>query len=145
MLCKIKYEFSVTGHSLGAALATHAAAHITKAGHKVIEFYNFGSPRVGNAKFSQWFDNIVKANTKARVTHSHDPVPHLPLHDWGFNHISHEIFYKGKKTDGYVSCSDTNVKEDSNCSDKNKMDVNVLDHCTYYDIDFTGIVMACQL
>lgn len=124
-------------------MATHAVAYLVKAGHNVIELYNFGSPRVGNVKFSQWFDNVVKAN-KVRVTHGKDPVPHLPNHDWGYNHIAHEYYYKGNKNDGFITCSDSSSKEDSNCSDKNLADVDVHAHLSYYDIDFTAIILGCQ-
>jgi triacylglycerol lipase len=40
-----------TGHSLGAALATLAAASMLDAKGKVTGMYTFGSPRVGNKKF----------------------------------------------------------------------------------------------
>lgn len=125
-------------------MATHAAAHLAKLNHKISEFYTFGSPRVGNSKFSQWFDNVVPG-TKIRVTRGHDPVPHLPLHEWLFNHVVHEFFYPGATKNGFVECKDTTVKEDPSCSEKNKIDVNVLDHVQYYDIDFTGIVLGCQV
>jgi predicted lipase len=41
----------VTGHSLGAALATHAVADLIANNITVQSFYNFGSPRVGDARF----------------------------------------------------------------------------------------------
>ena len=80
---------SVTGHSLGAAIATHATAHLIANQTKVTEFYSLGSPRVGDAKFRVWFDQVYGAtHFKARVTHRRDPVPHLPLEDWGFLHLN---------------------------------------------------------
>ena len=72
-----------------------------------------------------------------------DPVPHLSFDDWGLLHVNTEVLYKGKVSEGGVVCNDS-VKEDKNCSDKNRLDVDVLDHVTYYDIDFRGIVLACQ-
>ena len=36
------------GHGLGAALATHAVAHLIKAGIKITLHETYGSPRVGN-------------------------------------------------------------------------------------------------
>jgi len=38
----------IVGHSLGAALATHAVARLMKANHKIDDFYTFGSFRIGN-------------------------------------------------------------------------------------------------
>jgi len=43
-------SISICGHSLGAAMATIAAARLTTAGHDIV-LYTFGSPRVGNFKF----------------------------------------------------------------------------------------------
>jgi predicted lipase len=80
----------VTGHSLGAALAVHAAAHLTAIGIKVDFFYNFGGPRVGDWRFHQWFMNTRKGFV-GRVTHWKDQVPHLPDEHWGFEHLHNEV------------------------------------------------------
>ena len=71
--------YSVTGHSLGAAIATHTVAYLITSNHNVVSFYNFGSPRVGDKAFSSWFNKIYgPSRPKYRVTHGRDPVPHLP-------------------------------------------------------------------
>ncbi len=46
----------MTGHSLGAAIATHTVAHLMANKYTVTDFYNYGSPRVGDAKFTVWFN-----------------------------------------------------------------------------------------
>lgn len=47
----------VTGHSHGAALATHAALDIKlEIANADVKLYNFGSPRIGNEKFAKFFD-----------------------------------------------------------------------------------------
>lgn len=75
--------------------------------YKVNEFYNFGSPRVGDAKFTAWFNNQYGVDRfKARVTHHRDPVPHLPFQDWAFLHVNTEVFYEGKVSGHYVVCDD---------------------------------------
>lgn len=113
--------------------------------YKVTEFYNFGSPRVGDNKFIAWFNDLYgHDHFKARVTHHKDPVPHLPFQDWGFHHVNTEVFYKATKKDGYVVCND-NQGEDKSCSDQYRLDTSVLDHVSYYDIDFTSITLACQV
>jgi predicted lipase len=84
---------SVVGHSLGAAIATHCVAHLIKAGYKITLFENYGSPRVGDKAFSNWFQQIFPNVLKPRVTHGKDPVPHLPPMEWGFQHVPTEIFY----------------------------------------------------
>lgn len=135
----------MTGHSLGAALATLATAHLMANKYKVNEFYNFGSPRVGDAKFTAWFNDLYGVSRfKARVTHHRDPVPHLPFQDWGFKHVNTEVFYKGKVSAGYVVCNDAQA-EDKSCSDQYKLDTSTLDHVFYYGIDFTAIVLPCQV
>lgn len=63
--------------------------------------------------------------------------------EWGFEHIQTEIFYEGDLKKGYKICNDA-VTEDKACSDKYKVDLGVVDHLTYYDIDFAGIILACQ-
>jgi len=48
----------------------------------VTTFYHYGSPRVGDTKFTIWFNELYGQNQghfKGRVTHGKDPVPHLPL------------------------------------------------------------------
>ena len=110
---------------MGGALAQHAAVSLTNQNIYVSQLYHYGSPRVGDSKFSTWFDSYIKTNDKHRVTHGHDPVPHLPPHSFGFNHVPHEVFQKGNIKDGYVLCNDSADREDPNCSDKFKVDVNV--------------------
>lgn len=63
--------------------------------------------------------------------------------EWGFEHIQTEIFYEGDLKKGYKICNDA-VTEDKACSDKYNVDLGVVDHLTYYDIDFAGIILACQ-
>jgi hypothetical protein len=59
-----------TGHSLGGALATIAAA---RAG-SFQGLYTFGSPRVGDETFANWF----AGRPCYRVVHHDDVVPRLP-------------------------------------------------------------------
>ena len=71
-------------------------------------------------------------------------MPHLPFEDWGFLHLQTEIFYHGKVKDGFKVCNDESGKEDKTCCDKYLADLDVLDHVSYMDIDYTEIVLACQ-
>ncbi|KAJ4374048.1 hypothetical protein N0V83_002787 [Neocucurbitaria cava] len=83
------YQIAVTGHSLGAAIATLAAAQLRNSGYTVA-LYNFGSPRVGGTKISSYITNQPGGNY--RVTHWNDPVPKLPLLTMGYVHISPEYY-----------------------------------------------------
>lgn len=62
------YKLVITGHSLGGALAVHAATDLVYSGlrpvHKV---YTFGQPRVGNKQFDQFLKS--KVQDVYRVTH----------------------------------------------------------------------------
>lgn len=65
----------LTGHSLGAAVATIATSQLRVDGYSC-DLYTFGSPRVGNEDFVNFVDS--QAGNEFRVTHFDDPVPRLP-------------------------------------------------------------------
>lgn len=83
----------MTGHSLGGAIATIAAAEIRNGGTKA-ELYTYGAPRIGMAKVSDYI-SAQGAQGKGgnfRVTHTDDPVPKLPPLTLGYRHVSPEYF-----------------------------------------------------
>lgn len=65
----------ITGHSLGAALATIAGIDLYQRGYNNIVF-NFASPRVGDKIFADLVDKSIKLY---RVVNTADIVPTLPL------------------------------------------------------------------
>lgn len=67
------------GHSLGGALATLAADHVTHQHHCAVALYTFGAPRVGDAFFSRSLTGRVEKDLFFRVFHPSDPVPMIPL------------------------------------------------------------------
>jgi triacylglycerol lipase len=70
-------QLLVTGHSLGAALATLAALDLAvHAGFLNLAMVNFGSPRVGDSQFATAYDGIVGASW--RMANLFDPVIHVP-------------------------------------------------------------------
>ncbi|KAH8697777.1 Alpha/Beta hydrolase protein [Talaromyces proteolyticus] len=77
------YGIVVTGHSLGAALATLAAVELRNQGDKV-DLYTYGCPRVGNHAFAS-FVTTQEGGTNYRVTHTDDPVPKVPPKSFGFS------------------------------------------------------------
>ncbi|KAF1833829.1 alpha/beta-hydrolase [Decorospora gaudefroyi] len=83
------YQIAVTGHSLGGAIATLAAANLRNAGYTVA-LYSFGAPRIGGSRISTYITNQSGGNY--RVTHWNDPVPKLPLLTMGYVHISPEYY-----------------------------------------------------
>lgn len=76
-------ELWVTGHSLGGALATLAAAHLADSGRKPDLVCTFGCPRVGDADFQSVFNGAfdVSSATKCRAfafVNNNDVVPTVP-------------------------------------------------------------------
>jgi triacylglycerol lipase len=67
----------VTGHSLGGALATLAAAELLRAGKPPDAVYTFGSPRVGNKGFADFYDAGLRDRTFRYVNKS-DVVTRVP-------------------------------------------------------------------
>jgi len=74
-------QLILTGHSLGAADATLAAALLVKEGH-FVDLVTFGSPRVG-------FD--LKVGYNRRWVCDFEPVPRHPWPIWGYRHIGHPL------------------------------------------------------
>lgn len=75
----------ITGHSLGAALATIATQHLEGDPFwrdEIAACYTFGSPRVGDAEFDREFKSSIY-----RVVNTTDIVTVIPLLSMGFIHI----------------------------------------------------------
>ncbi|KIY94593.1 hypothetical protein MNEG_13371 [Monoraphidium neglectum] len=81
----------VLGHSMGGALA-HLCALDIRARHDPpdLRVLTFGSPRVGNSVFADFFEQHVAESW--RFTHGRDIVPSLPPTIMGFRHVSREVW-----------------------------------------------------
>jgi predicted lipase len=109
-------QLLLTGHSLGAALATLNAFDILyyQKNYKIRALITFGSPRVGNINFAKTFETY-NIYTK-RITHYYDIVPHVPEEFLNYRHISQEVWYNEPNTQ-YTLCNDEYGTEDDTCSD----------------------------
>lgn len=119
----------VTGHSLGGAIATLAAADLYSLTPD-LTLYTFGSPRVGDLTFATYFDKIVPDTW--RIVHKNDLVPHIPQRFLGFRHVSREVWYYGEGSQ-FKQC---NGGEDDSCSNSVNLHVDensIKDHATYLD------------
>ena len=67
------------GHSLGGALATLTADHITRQKLCDVALYTFGAPRIGDALFARSLTGRIHKDLLFRVFHPSDPVPMIPL------------------------------------------------------------------
>lgn len=85
------------GHSLGGALATLASGHFGSIynGKLPVTCHTFGSPRVGNAAYSEWFSKQVALNI--RIMNQMDPVSQMPI-SYRFQHCSDAVCIKGDLT-----------------------------------------------
>lgn len=81
-LAQLNCPIFYTGHSLGAALATLAAAR-----HAPSAVYTFGSPRVGNQAFIASLCNVPIY----RIVDDEDVVTTVPSEALGFRHVGTEL------------------------------------------------------
>lgn len=123
------YKLVLVGHSLGGAVATLAGLDFKARGwHPRVT--TFGEPRLGNKALNTYVDerfNITanhEHNNFHRVTHAGDPVPLLPLEEWGYSMHSEEIFIAdGSLPASIADISYCNGDEDPHCiagSDEDK-------------------------
>ena len=82
----------VTGHSLGAALATLAAARLTEANVTVNAVYTFGQPRIGKTDFQRAYDERLGTATFRFVNHI-DLVTRVPFLTLGYRHIGRRMYF----------------------------------------------------
>ncbi|CAI7569470.1 unnamed protein product [Penicillium glandicola] len=101
------YELVVVGHSLGAAIATLAAADLRGKGYPSAKLYAYASPRVANLPLANY---ITAQGNNYRFTHTNDPVPKVPLLAMGYVHISPE-YWITSPNNVTVSTSDIEVIE----------------------------------
>lgn len=136
-------RLSVTGHSLGAAMAAHCASELAHSGYKLHHVYTYGMPRVGDTNFETWYKSSSSNIPETyRVVHGHDPVPHVPLESMKFHHMPYEVFYEKDPKQWKVCNFDG---EDKTCSDSYLTDLNVAHHLNYLDFDFTSNYLSCQV
>jgi len=115
----------ITGHSLGAAVGTLAAAHLRFRGFAVKSAYLFESPRVGNDVFKTWFDRIMKGTDVFRTVNQADIIPDVPYTWMGFEHVGKEVFFHSDDPTDYRVCED-----DYECEQfKPNVRASVADHC----------------
>lgn len=130
---------SITGHSLGAAMAALCAWDLHHSGFRVNTMYTFGEPRVGNTDFYTAF-KAAMPGVMNRVTHYKDIVPHLPMEIMGFHHVATEVWYDEANTSHKV-CDGSG--EDPTCSDSVLGD-SIEDHLYYMGMHISGLCTADQ-
>ncbi|KAG5946730.1 hypothetical protein E4U53_006529 [Claviceps sorghi] len=102
------YQIRLVGHSLGGAVACLAALELKLSlGWDDLVVTTFGEPRVGNYQLARYIDTAFfldqgndgsgdvsgpEHSAYRRVTHNNDPVPLLPLEEWGYRSHAGEVY-----------------------------------------------------
>ncbi|KAF9264031.1 alpha/beta-hydrolase [Marasmius fiardii PR-910] len=136
----------VTGHSLGAAIATLDSLMLKQTLDPSIELKTtvFGMPRTGNQEFADFVDATLGTSFN-RFTNQNDPVPRVPPQLLGYHHTSGEIFIKavddnGQATD-VVQCPG---QENENCGTGNSLKLDsIANHLGPYFDDISFSKFAC--
>jgi alpha-beta hydrolase superfamily lysophospholipase len=72
-------DLVITGHGIGGALATICAPHFANMCPQTkISCITFGSPRVGDKAFCDWFNSATNIELKLRLVIEDDPLPMFP-------------------------------------------------------------------
>lgn len=134
------YGLVITGHSLGAAVATITGAYFRSIGLNC-DIYTYGSPRVGNDVFANYVSSTSRGSI-FRITHLNDPVPQVPPGGsmaWltGYYHTTPEYWL----ADGSYSTMDYGISDvqictginPKNCAESIPMwECDVLSHAFYF-------------
>lgn len=93
------YSVHLVGHSLGGAVAALGGLAFQAEGYDPT-VTTFGEPRIGNKQLTKFLDERFNLQDSGhqeerkyrRITHVDDPVPLLPLSEWGYTSHAGEIF-----------------------------------------------------
>ncbi|KAJ7908195.1 alpha/beta-hydrolase [Mycena leptocephala] len=151
----------VTGHSLGAALASMTGALIKDAVDPsvAVEVTGYGMPRGGNQAWADFLDSklgltfVTNQACPYSPSNYHnipdllspsqfDPVPIVPPKDFGFQHSSGEIHIVDDSQVNLVSCPG---QDNVNCATGNNLlESNILNHLGPYFADITFGTPECS-
>ena len=81
----------LTGHSLGGALATLAAAQLIQIDEPFFGVYTFGQPRCGDRDFARIF-NVEAKSRFFRFQNNNDIVTRVPSRIMGYSHVGEFIY-----------------------------------------------------
>ena len=122
-----------TGHSLGGALATFAIIDVKRTLKPLgtLRFYSFGSPRIGNDVFTDYFMNLFPG-VYQRVTHYTDVVVQIPPRQMGFNHAGNEVWYFNDQGLEHKICeNNAGALESTRCADSYIFTTGIDAHLNY--------------
>jgi len=139
-------KLMITGHSLGAAMATHCAIDLHARGFSAPLVYTMGQPRIGNDEFANYYDRLKFDHW--RVTHHRDPIPHLAWRGLGrYKHVLREVYYESGRANATPRLCDAGFAEDPTCADQFNDELTLpflVDHWTYLGFSFAEDVIRCS-
>lgn len=151
--CKCQ-DIYLTGHSLGAAVATlamfdlRATPTIRERGIKVLPAWLFGSPAVGNPQFVETLARHTLPEEYPgvyRFVNQYDIVPRLAL--IAYDHYGAEIFIK-EASQRILYCSKPHVARcmDSVSISDLLLNQKITNHLTYFSVNFhiSDLPHECQ-
>lgn len=100
-----KGTITISGHSLGSALATLATPLAVSLNFKV-QNYNQASPRVGDSQFAKYYSELANTVTY-RLVNTADAVPNQPPQALGYKHVGTAVEFTadyGNKHDNHNPC-----------------------------------------
>lgn len=113
------YQLELVGHSMGGAVAALAGIEYVLRQWRP-RVTTFGAPKLGNENTSDFISKYFNSTTFRRITHTSDPVPHVPFDKWGFAPHDFEFFITKKslypEINDVVEC--TAGRDDARCSSK---------------------------
>lgn len=91
-----KRPLFITGHSLGGAMATIAAARFVHLDKPFISVYTFGQPRAMNRDAARIFNAECKGRF-FRFQNNNDLVTRLPARFMGYSHVGNALYISEEK------------------------------------------------
>ena len=81
----------ITGHSLGGAMATLAAAQLVQDDEPFFGVYTFGSPRCGDRDFARTY-KLEAGERTYRFQNNNDLVSRIPARAMGYRHVGRIMY-----------------------------------------------------
>ncbi|KAI4122262.1 MAG: hypothetical protein LQ338_005909 [Usnochroma carphineum] len=134
------YRIVVTGHSLGAAVATLAAGELRRIDDHfkdATELYTFGSPRLANREAARWLSE--QSRLSWRITNQDDLVPRLPPRVFGYHHTEPEYWMSKNGDDPATEDIQWANREDSSWGNEGEIVPKRSAHHHYF-----GPIGACS-
>ncbi|KAN0132757.1 alpha/beta-hydrolase [Lactarius tabidus] len=132
---------TVTGHSLGAALALLEGVQlrIQLDASVDVRVIGYGMPRVGNKNFAKWVDSHLGGKV-THINNQRDPIPILPSEFLGYVHPSGEVHIQD--SGDWLSCPG----QDNPSTDciVGAVPGVIESNLTNHDGPYNGIVMGCS-